>query len=111
MPSRATEVHRIFLLAVDCAGDERERALAAACGDDAALRAEVEALLRSDTADSFLAEDQLAVVRRKLGDDGAGNQHGGDGDSSDGEVHDDVSRREDHATLQPRRKKHRRQVM
>ncbi|MFO1031485.1 MAG: serine/threonine-protein kinase [Planctomycetota bacterium] len=70
MNERAARIHRIFLLAVEQSGAAREHCLAVECGDDAALRREVEALLRSDASDSFLGEKELAVVRQALGDDG-----------------------------------------
>ncbi|MBL8736626.1 MAG: serine/threonine protein kinase, partial [Planctomycetes bacterium] len=70
MHERAARIHRIFLLAVEQSGEARAHCLAAECGDDAELRREVEALLRSDESDVFLGEAGLAVVRQTLGDDG-----------------------------------------
>jgi hypothetical protein len=52
----AGKVQEIFEYVIDIDGAERARYLASACGDDAALRAEVEGLLRAhDGAAKFLA--------------------------------------------------------
>jgi serine/threonine-protein kinase len=58
---RWQQVKALFQAAVERPTDERDAFLAAAAGDDAALRREVESLLTSDTADaSFL--DRLPVA-------------------------------------------------
>ena len=57
---RWPRVKALFQAAVERPAEERDAFLAAATGDDAALRREVESLLTSDTSDvSFL--DQLPV--------------------------------------------------
>ncbi|RKY17968.1 MAG: hypothetical protein DRQ55_14525, partial [Planctomycetota bacterium] len=45
---RARRIEQLFFDALDRASDERAAFLAAACGDDAALRTEVEQLLAAD---------------------------------------------------------------
>ncbi len=67
MSSRTESVHRIFALACELTGAERAALVRRECGDDAALRAEVEDLLRADESASFLDEDRLAAVRSQLG--------------------------------------------
>lgn len=67
MSSRTESVHRIFALACELTGAERDALVRHECGDDAALRAEVEDLLRADESASFLGEDRLAAVRSQLG--------------------------------------------
>src|SRR4030095_7953367 len=58
---RWPRVKALFQAAVERPIEERDAFLAAATGDDAALRREVESLLRSDTSDvSFL--DRLPVA-------------------------------------------------
>ena len=69
MTDRTAAVHRIFLLAAEHPVAGRDAILRAQCGDDLALRAEVEELLAHDTDDSFFAEPQLAEVRQSLRDD------------------------------------------
>jgi len=69
MSSRPEAVHRIFALACELGGAEREALVRRECGDDGALRAEVEELLRHDANGSFLGEPRLAAVRGQLGRD------------------------------------------
>ena len=58
---RWPQVKELFQAAVERPGDERDAFLAAATGDDEALRRDVESLLAADAADSgFL--DQLPLV-------------------------------------------------
>ena len=60
---RFQRLEEIFTIAVDLEGEERERFLDEACGDDAALRAEIEALIMSDQeASSFLGRLSDKVV-------------------------------------------------
>ncbi|MBL9078441.1 MAG: protein kinase [Planctomycetes bacterium] len=66
MPTRSESVHRIFALACDLTGAERDALLCRECGGDDALRAEVEELLRHDENASFLGEARLAAVRGQL---------------------------------------------
>ena len=62
---RWSRVKALFQAAVERPIEEREAFLAAATGDDAALRREVESLLRSDTSDgSFL--DRLPVASESV---------------------------------------------
>jgi serine/threonine-protein kinase len=77
-----SERHRrakeLFLSACELSGVERERHLLAACGDDAALRAEVQSLLRLDAAtgrDFFRA---AAEPPSAPADVGAGARLGGE---------------------------------
>lgn len=72
MTSRTAAVHRIFLLAIERSGADREACLVEHCGDDRALRTEVEALLRHDAESSLLDEDDLAAVRNALSPDDGG---------------------------------------
>lgn len=67
MSTRTESVHRIFALACELGGAEREALVRRECGEDGALRAEVEELLRHDDSASFLGEDRLAVVRSQFG--------------------------------------------
>ncbi|MBL8753036.1 MAG: serine/threonine protein kinase [Planctomycetes bacterium] len=69
MTERAAAVHRIFVRAAECRGAEREAVLAAECGADTVLRAEVEELLAHDTDGTFLGEERLAGVRSSLHDE------------------------------------------
>ena len=62
---RWPRVKALFQAAVERPADERDAFLAAATGDDAALRREVESLLTSDTSDaSFL--DRLPVASESV---------------------------------------------
>src|SRR5262245_59123973 len=62
---RWPRVKALFQAAVERPADERDAFLAAATGDDEALRREVESLLTSDTSDlSFL--DQLPVASESV---------------------------------------------
>ena len=62
---RWPRVKALFQAAVERPAEERDAFLAAATGDDAALRREVESLLTSDTSDvSFL--DQLPVASESV---------------------------------------------
>jgi len=66
-----TTVHRIFALACELHGAARAACLQEQCGDDDALRAEVERLLRHDDSDEYLDEPRLLRMRAQvLGDDG-----------------------------------------
>ena len=58
---RWPRVKALFQAAVERPADERDAFLAAATGDDAALRREVESLLASDTADGSVL-DRLPVA-------------------------------------------------
>ncbi len=69
MSSRAASVHRIFLLAADRRGEARSACLDEQCGDDAALRTEVEALLAQDESSAYLGETALAAIRTTLGEE------------------------------------------
>jgi tetratricopeptide (TPR) repeat protein len=66
MEAPLAAAHRIFRVAVELAGDEREAFLREQCGGDAALRAELDALLRCDADPSFFAETRLDAVRRSV---------------------------------------------
>ena len=48
MHQRAADVHRIFLLALELAGDARARCLDTECGGDASLRKSSEGCIRND---------------------------------------------------------------
>src|SRR5262245_8742711 len=62
---RWPRVKALFQAAVERTADQRDAFLAAATGDDAALRREVESLLTADTSDlSFL--DRLPVVSESV---------------------------------------------
>jgi tetratricopeptide (TPR) repeat protein len=65
MPDPAA-VQRLFTAACDLAPAERAAFLAAQCRDDAALRAEVEALLRADAEASLFGEPKLGELRQRL---------------------------------------------
>ena len=70
---RRQAVRRVFMEVADLPGDEREAALANACGDDAVLRAEVEALLQADArAGGFMSDPTSDAA----GSDGGGRRHG-----------------------------------
>ncbi len=49
-PERWREVKRVFELAIELQGDERERILAVSCADDAEMRREVERMIIADEA-------------------------------------------------------------
>ncbi|MCC6784328.1 MAG: serine/threonine protein kinase [Planctomycetes bacterium] len=66
MEAPLAAAHRIFRVAVELTGDEREAWLREQCGGDAALRAELDALLRCDADPSFFAETRLDAVRRSV---------------------------------------------
>ncbi len=77
--SRYAEVSRLFREAADLSPHERSAFLARACGDDASLRAEVEALLALDDAPHGIL-DSGDVVAAALGDGRDLHVHGsGDG--------------------------------
>ncbi|MCA8950674.1 MAG: serine/threonine protein kinase [Planctomycetes bacterium] len=61
-----TTVRGIFAAASEASPSEREAVLARLCGDDAALRAEVESLLEVDTDADWLAEDGIRALRGVL---------------------------------------------
>ncbi|MEZ6038820.1 MAG: tetratricopeptide repeat protein [Planctomycetota bacterium] len=59
-------MHRIFAAVCELDPAARTSQLDRLCSDDAALRAEVEALLRHDVGDDYLGEDGLARVRASV---------------------------------------------
>jgi serine/threonine protein kinase len=60
--SEDSRIDSLFHEARALRGDERERFLAAACGDDSALRSRLEALLRSDAMTGDFLGDQASPV-------------------------------------------------
>jgi len=69
-PDRWSRIERLYHDAVARGGADRARFLTHACGDDSALLAEVESLLREDAADGpFLEESALAVAARLIADE------------------------------------------
>ena len=69
MTSRHDAVRRIFAAACELEGAARDAFLRQQCGGDAALRAELEELLRLDGEPRFLGEERLSALRRQLGGD------------------------------------------
>ena len=62
-PARRRRVEDVCDAALNCEAGERAAFVATACGDDPALRREVEALLaHAQTADGFLAAPPNAVA-------------------------------------------------
>ncbi|MHC5024799.1 MAG: serine/threonine-protein kinase, partial [Planctomycetota bacterium] len=60
---RRQAVRRVFMEVADLTGEAREAALAEACGDDAALRAEIETLLRAEAqAGGFMGDPTKAAA-------------------------------------------------
>ena len=76
---RRQRINALFDAAVELAAPERARFLEQECGDDGALRAEVESLLASDAeASQFIEDAPLAPPRELFPDSGdlAGQQLG-----------------------------------
>jgi len=65
-PAQWQEVKRIFNAACECSGAERASFVAAACGGDDALRAEVESLLGCREPASVFIEDAAFGVAANL---------------------------------------------
>ncbi|MCU1327254.1 MAG: ppkA [Bryobacterales bacterium] len=70
-PTSWKRIEEVFLEAVERSGDDRQRFLASACGDDSDLRAEVDALLDADdegsaTVTSVVRNSVVSVVREEI---------------------------------------------
>lgn len=61
-PDRWEQVQALFHEAVELEAEARHRYLDAACGEDAELRSEVEALLRADDADETMLDRDLGTL-------------------------------------------------
>ncbi|MGE0145616.1 MAG: tetratricopeptide repeat protein [Planctomycetota bacterium] len=66
MEAPLAAIHRIFRVAVELTGAEREDYLREQCGHDAVLRAELDALLRCDDDPVLFDETRLDAVRRSI---------------------------------------------
>lgn len=62
-PTRAQQIERLYRTALSRPVEDRTAFLITACGDDEALRREVESLLESPTAQRMFAALAMAVVR------------------------------------------------
>ena len=62
---RWTKIEDVYHRARDCHGEERSRLLEQACGSDATMRGEVEALLRADETGNSLFDRPAGILMRE----------------------------------------------
>ena len=67
-PDRWQLISRLYNDALACETDKRAAFLRDACGDDEALRQEMESLLARASDASFLSEPALGVIGQKMND-------------------------------------------